>query len=366
MSPGCRGPNEQQIFVNLPVADIERSQKFLRRPRVHVQREALATGEPFALVQPAEATPADPPPLQARRFSKFSRPCTGLSAGRVNDKGMAEQRPPPAGQPGYGPPPGTPTSTGAGLGRVRLRNPQSTVLIAVIAIALVAAGLLASELYARHRAESVVEAAIECVVHDKASVSFGATPLLLQLATDHYRNISIHTAGNRLGNARGMKADVLLDDVQLDGDATGTVGALDAAITWSADGMRQSIQDAITPLRGLVTEVQTNPDGGTIKLQGNVGSVTTKPQITDGRVALQVVDVTGLGLLLPSETMQSALDAFTTHLTENYPLDIHADSVQITDNGVTAHYSSRDTAIPHGNQGNQGNKNNQHPCFAGL
>ena len=190
-------------------------------------------------------------------------------------------------------------------------------------------------------------AATECVVQDKASVSFGATPLLLQLATGHYRNISIHTAGNRIGNARGMKADVRIDDVRLDGDADamGTVGALDAMITWSADGMKQTIQEAIPLLRGLVTGVQTNPDDGTIKLQGNLGSVTTKPQVTEGRVALQVVDVTGLGLLLPSEMVQSALDAFTTHLTENYPLDIHADSVQITYDGVTAHYSTRDTSI---------------------
>ena len=63
---------------------------------------------------------------------------------------------------------------------------------------------------------------------------------------------------------------------------------------------------------------------------------------------------------------KSALDAFTTRLTENYPLDIHADSVQITYDGVTPHYSNRDTSIPQGNQGNQGNKNNQEPCFANL
>ena len=80
----------------------------------------------------------------------------------------------------------------------------------------------------------------------------------------------------------------------------------------------------------------------------------------------QVVNVTGLGLLLPSEMVQSALDGFTTHLTENYRLDIHADSVQITDDGVTAHYSTRDTSIPEGNEGNQGNKDNRDPCFAGL
>jgi hypothetical protein len=242
------------------------------------------------------------------------------------------------------------------------------VLIAVIVIGLVAAGLLAGELFARHRAERVVAAATECVVQDKASVSFGATPFLLQLATRHYRSISIHTAGNRIGDARGMKADVQIDDVRLDGEADvmGTVGALDAVITWSADGMRQSIQEAITPLRGLVTRVQTSPDDGTIKLQGNLGNVTTKPQVTDGRVALEVVDVTGLGLLLPSETVQSALDTFTDRLTGNYPLGIHADSVQITNDGVAAHFSSHATSISQDEQGSQENKDNHDSCFANL
>ncbi len=291
-----------------------------------------------------------------------------LSAERVHDKGMEEHPPPPAGQPGYGPPPGPPTSEGPALSRFGLRNPLSIVLIAVIVIGLVAAGLLASELYARHRAESVLAAAIECAVHDKASVSFGATPLLLQLATGHYRNISIHTAGNQIGKARGMKADVRIDDVWLDGDtdAMGTVGALNAIITWSADGIKQSIQEAIPLLRDLVTGVQTNPDDGTIKLQGNLGSVTAKPHVKDGRVALQVLNVTGLGLLLPSEMVQSALDAFTIHLAENYPLGIHADGVQITYDGVTAHYSNRVTSIPQGDQGTQANKDNQDPCFANL
>ncbi|WP_347685178.1 DUF2993 domain-containing protein [Mycobacterium sp. B14F4] len=249
-----------------------------------------------------------------------------------------------------------------------MRNPLSVVMISVIMIGL-AAGLLAGELYARHRAESVVAAATECVVQDTASVSFGPTPFLLQLTTGHYRNISIQTAGNRIGNARGMKAEVRIDDVWLDGDGMGTVGAIDAMITWSADGMKQSFQEAITPLRGLVTRVQTNQDDGTIKLQGNLGNVTTKPQVTDGGVALQVVDVTGLGLLLPSEMVQSALDTFTTRLTEMYPLGIHVDSVEITNEGVAAHYSSRGTSIPLGDQGNQDNqwsKNNQNSCFANL
>jgi hypothetical protein len=119
----------------------------------------------------------------------------------------------------------------------------------------------------------------------------------------------------------------------------------------------------------LVTRVQTNPDDSTIKLQGNLGDVTTKPQVRDGEVALQVVDVTGLGLLVPSEMVQSALDAFTTRLADNYPLGIYADSVQITNDGVTAYYSSRDTSIPQDEQGGQGNqksKDGQVSCFANL
>ena len=40
-----------------------------------------------------------------------------------------------------------------------------------------------------------------------------------------------------------MKADVRIDasGLDADADAVGTVGALDAMITWSADGMKQSI-----------------------------------------------------------------------------------------------------------------------------
>jgi hypothetical protein len=235
------------------------------------------------------------------------------------------------------------------------------VLITVIGICVVAAGLLVGELYARQRAESVVAAATECTVHDGASASFGATPLLFQLATGHYRNISIHTAGNRIGKARGMKADVRIDDVRLKGDTTagGTIGALDATINWSDDGMTQSVQEAIPLLKGLVTRVQSHADNGTVELRGNLGNVTTKPEATDGGVALRVVDVTGLGLLVPREVVQSALDGFTRNLTESLPLGIHADSVQITNDGVIAHYSLRNSSISAGDQSDQGDKANK-------
>src|ERR1700759_5212808 len=107
---------------------------------------------------------------------------------------MAERGQRPAEQPGWKPLPGDPAPQDSLRNRVRLRNPQSVGLIAVIATLLVAAGLLAAELYARHRAETIVAAVVECAVHDQARVSFGTTPLLRQLATRHFSDISIHTA----------------------------------------------------------------------------------------------------------------------------------------------------------------------------
>ncbi len=243
--------------------------------------------------------------------------------------------------------------------RFRRSDPLSIVLIAVIVVALIAAGLLAGELYARHRADTVVAAAASCVVQDKATASFGPTPFLLQHMTGHYNDISIQTAGNQIRAAKGMKADVNIDDVRLQGNANskGTIGALNATISWSVDGIKQTIQNAIPLFGSFVSGVNTNPSDGTIELQGGLGNITAKPQVVNNGVSLQVVSLTGLGFTLPSESVQPALDAFTNELTSNYPLGIHADSVQVTNDGVVGHFSTQNASIPPGNQD---------PCFAHL
>jgi hypothetical protein len=271
---------------------------------------------------------------------------------------------PPQGAPGQvSPPPGGPAQKDSpppgGITRL-FRDPLSIVLIVVIVVALIAAGLLGAELYARNRADDVVAAATECVVQDDVTVSFGASPFLIQHMTGHYGNISIETAGNQIRDAKGMKAQVNIDDVRLhdNGNSKGTIGALNATITWKADGIKQTLQDSIPVVGSLISDVKTNPSDGTIELEAALGSsITTKPTVQDGALALQVVNLSGLGFTLPRETVQPALDAFSTQLTKNYPLGIHADDVQVTDTGVTAHFSTKNASIPAGNSD---------PCFAGL
>ncbi len=247
----------------------------------------------------------------------------------------------------------------AASGRRWLRDPLSIALVMVIVAALGMAGLLAGELYARHRADTIVAKAVSCIVQDSASASFGARPFLLQHFTHSYRDMVVETAGNRIREAQGMKLRLRLDDIRLNktAESVGTLGALDADVTWSTEGIKQTVAGIIPFLGGLVSGVSTDPAAGTLELEGALGSVTVAPGVADGGVTLQVLKVTGLGFTLPRETVQPALDAFTTTLTANLPMGIHADKVEVTDTGVAARFITRDATIPNGRQD---------PCFAGI
>jgi hypothetical protein len=220
-----------------------------------------------------------------------------------------------------------------------------------------AGGLAGAELYARHRADSILVAVAECVVKDGATISFGVNPpFLWQHITGHYTNISVTTAGNQVQDAKGMTADVSLADVRLQdsADSKGTIGSLNATLTWTSDGIKDTVIANLPVVGNLVTGVTTDAAAGTIDLQAGSNSVTAKPVVTNGDLALQVVAVDGP---LAKDTVQTALDELTTKLNKNYPLGIHADSVEVTKTGVVGKFSSQNASIP---------KEDADPCFAGL
>ena len=268
--------------------------------------------------------------------------------------------PPPGLPPGppLGLPPGPPPQPPAPEEPAR-RDPLSTILIVVIVVAVALAGLLGAELYVRHTANSIVAKAVSCVVNDSATASFGARPFLIQHFTHSYRDMTVETAGNQIREAKGMKLTLTLDDVRINptADSAGTLGALDADVTWSTEGIKQTVQGIIPFVGGLINDVTTDPSSGTLELQSALGAVTVKPGVVDGGLAMEVVTVSGLGFTLPRESVQPALDVFTTALTQNLPMGIHADTVGVTDTGVTARFITRDATIPNGQQD---------PCFAGV
>lgn len=291
--------------------------------------------DPWA--RPANQPPVPPPPPYAQG-------------------GPSQGGPPPTG-PGGQPPRG-----GGFVAKIRdtFSDPLSIVLAVVIVLALIIAGLLGGELYARSRADDVVSRVVSCVVQDDATASFDALPpFLLQHMTGHYTNINIETAGNQIREAKGMKVGIDIKDVRLEdsGDSSGTIGSLTANITWTADGIKQTVQDAIPLFGSFLTGVKTNPSDGTVELEGALGSIIAKPAVVNGGIALQVQSLTGLGFTLPREAVQPALDAFTSKLTQNYPMNIKAERVEVTDTGVTSLFSTQNATIP---------KGGEDPCFNGL
>jgi LmeA-like phospholipid-binding len=283
--------------------------------------------------------------------------------------GAANPNPP---RPSY-PPPGPPAPPTTRLTtpdaepapakkKRRLRDPLSILLVLIIVVSLVIAGLIGAELYVRNQANNKIAAAVACEVKDQATAKFGVAPLVLwQLATQHFTNISVQTAGNQIRDAKGMQIKLTIDNVQLASSANskGTIGALNADIIWTSEGIKESVQNAIPILGPFVTNsVITSPSDGTVELKGMLNDIKAKPVVSGNGLQLQIIDFNTLGFTLPKETVQSTLDEFTSNLTKNYPLGIHADSVQVTSTGVQSHFSTQNATIPTGGTTD--------PCFANI
>lgn len=221
-------------------------------------------------------------------------------------------------------------------------------LSAVLVLALVA--LFGGQLYATHRAKSLVADAVQCEAEDTATVSFASDPpVLAQYFRGDYPHISVQTAGNQIRKAKGMQLDLDIRDIRLhkSADSKGTIGSLDGTITWPADGIKQSIQDVVPVIGSIVTgKVTTDPDAGTVELKGLLNRATVKPQIVDNGLKLQVVELEALGHDLDTDTVQRNLDDLTAKVTGDLPLGIHIDSSQVTDSGVVVKFSTRNAAIP--------------------
>lgn len=230
-----------------------------------------------------------------------------------------------------------------------LKNPTSIVLIAVTVVALICASLLGGELYMRHWARSLLTTIVRCMVDDDASVSVAASPpVVVQIVEGRYTEITIATAGKQVRAAKGMTAVVDIRDLRLQEGAAsaGTIGSLTATIGWTNDGMKRTAQQAIPLLGGFVTDVTTDPSAGTIALEGLLGTVIAKPAVADGGLRLQVKSLTGLGLPLPRDGLQSALDTFATEMKKDFPIGLRVDDVRVTDAGLAAHFSARNVSMP--------------------
>ncbi len=237
------------------------------------------------------------------------------------------------------------------------------MLILVVVVAVLAAGLLGAEWYARHAASDILRSAAACEIKNDqeqtednlkhVNVSFSSTPpVLWQYMTKHYTSIRVTTDGDHIGSVNGIKADILVKDIRLDGDANkeGTIGSIDAAITWTSDGILQTIKEKLGIADFLVTGVKTDPGSGKVTLEGTLSSsVVVEPKIENGKLRLVIPEngIQLVGFSLPRDSAQQQLDDATKDLNDN-TLNVRANSVQVTNDGVEMNLSAKNSDIPTG------------------
>ncbi|MFL0177384.1 DUF2993 domain-containing protein [Mycobacterium sp. SMC-13] len=292
-------------------------------------------------------TPADGPTIQFPRY----RHAETEAAGFAGDDGPTAPHstypprvptpthpvaPPLPPAPAYAAPPAAP----------RTRSRRRKAVIAVGGTILVAAaGLIGAEVLVRNHAESVVADTVKCATGDTSTVSFATMPpILWQAASGTYKSIRIQTSGNRIRGMRGMPVVIDLHDVRpaVNGSA-GSVGSAEATLTWSLDGIKETLRAAVPVAGKLLTDVTASPTDGTITLGNFLASVTVKPKTLNGTIALDVVRTEGPGRAAV-ETLQPALDAYMAKQT--LPLGLHVDQLSVTDQGVNAHLTSANASLP--------------------
>lgn len=295
-------------------------------------------------------TPADGPTIQFPRY----RPAETRPAGFAGDDGpTAPHRiypprvvPTPT-HPVTPPPPLPPAPAYAAPPEAPRKRSRRKVFIALGGTILVAAaGLIGAEVLVRNHAESVVADTVTCATGDTSTVSFATMPpILWQAASGTYTSIRIQTSGNRIRGMRGMPVVINLHDVRPAANGSpGSVGSAEATLTWSLDGIKETLQAAVPVAGKLLTDVTASPTDGTIKLGNFLASVTVKPKkLASGTIALDVVRTTGPGLAAV-ETLQPALDAYMAKQT--LPLGLHVDQLSVTDRGVNAHLTSTNVTLP--------------------
>ncbi len=220
---------------------------------------------------------------------------------------------------------------------------RRTAVIAVITAAvLVAAALIGGEAYARHRIASCISSQFEKEMGSQINVGFGAKPLLVTWIDGKVSRMDVDSEGAEFGPAVDMQVHAQFHDIQMpEGSNSGsTIGSSNADVSWSNEGMTQT-------LKGLVSEVRSDPDSGklTMAVLGGLGELQITPQIVDGKVQLEVGQAQFLGIGVPEDLAEGVVNLMTESM-QVYPLGLEPTEVRVTDNGVEIDLKGGQAELP--------------------
>ncbi|WP_227997267.1 LmeA family phospholipid-binding protein [Nocardia australiensis] len=208
---------------------------------------------------------------------------------------------------------------------------RRTLVIALVVVATLLVGVVVGgEAYARHTVSRCISTQFEKDMGSKIDVGFGWKPMLITWFDGKISEVTVDSDDTKFGPAVGMVVHARLNDVEVkdNGKSGGTIGSSSADVTWSNDGIKET-------LAGMVTGVKSSASSGmlTLDVLGGLAQLQVHPQVTNGVVHVETASAHLLGIGLPTDLVQSIVDVFSQSL-QSYPLGLKATDIKVTDNGI--------------------------------
>ncbi|AFU05750.1 DUF2993 domain-containing protein [Nocardia brasiliensis] len=220
---------------------------------------------------------------------------------------------------------------------------RRTLLIALTVVAiLLATVLVGGEAYARHTVSRCISTQFEKEMGSKIDVGFGIKPMLITWIDGKVPTVTVDSDDTKFGPAVGMVVHAEFHDVEVvdNGRGGGAIGSSSAEVTWSNDGIRQT-------LGNLVSGVRSTPSSDMLSLDvlGGLAQLQVKPVIKNGVIEVETMSAQLLGMGLPTDLVQGIVEVFTQSL-QSYPYNMQPTEVKVTDNGIAVKLTGTRAELP--------------------
>lgn len=223
------------------------------------------------------------------------------------------------------------------------------VVATVVALVVVAAGVVVADRLAASMAEDEVARQVEKRLGTTGTpdVHIGGFPFLTQLASGTFSNITVDVDGVELDGVQAT--DVTVDARGVERTDPVTVAELDAALTIPVG----TVQDAVAERTGLDLTITVQGDQlqASTELLGLPLAATFAPRVQDGRL---LVDTTALslgGLSVQASSLPGGLGDRLSDLevpVEGLPEGVVLTDAQVVDDGVRVTATGTDVVAPTG------------------
>jgi hypothetical protein len=238
------------------------------------------------------------------------------------------QPPPPPPPPAYEPEPPRKSPNRRGI----------IILVVALVASLLVVGVVGGEIYMRHKIKECIASSFS-QVGSNVEVGLSAKPVLLQLLTGKLDYVRLQSEESTTGTVNGLTIDAKINGIKTDNGATDSAKAV---VTWSAEGMLQTLQQQ--QFGQLISSLETNNDG-TIKISfvGDIATATIRVFVENDTLQLKTEEASFFGMGIDNSIVDNILATINENLSAgNMPFGLKAKAVALDSQGLTLGLEGQD------------------------